>query len=175
MTGRDRRLQYEYEQLLARFSARPDICFSVTGHNAAGIPNQYLIQYNIRCICSVQDVEHLNEPGYRNRPEYADRFLMQLELPPAYPSVDAPPTFRFLTHDAQGHPIPHPWHPNIKWFGEMAGRVCLNMPDTYTDLAWCVSRVAQYLRYERYHATNEPPYPEDRQVAIWVLKHLEEL
>lgn len=171
MTGRDRRLQYEYELLKERFEAHPDITVSVTGRNASDIPNRYEVRYDIRCFCAVEDVEHLNEPGYRNSPVYADSFLMALELPPAYPSVDAPPVFRFLTHDAQGQPIPHPWHPNIRWFGDMAGRVCLNMPDTYTDLAWGVSRVAQYLRYERYHAVNEPPYPEDRQVAIWVLKH----
>lgn len=171
MTGRDRRLQYEYQLLEERYSAHPEISFSVAGCNASGMPNQYLIQYNIRCICCVEDIEHLNEPGFDNEPIYADSFLMLLELPPAYPSVDAPPVFRFLTHDDEGQPIPHPWHPNIRWFGEMAGRVCLNMPDTYTDLAWCVGRVAQYLHYERYHAVNEPPYPEDRQVATWVLRH----
>lgn len=175
MTGRDRRLQYEYELLQQRFESHTDIYISVIGRNASGIPNKYLIRYDIRCICEVNDIEHLNEPGYRNLPLFADSFFLQLELPPAYPSVDAPPSFQFLTHDRQGQPIPHPWHPNIRWFGEMAGRVCLNMPDTYTDLAWGVSRIAQYLRYERYHAVNEPPYPEDRKVAVWVLKHIDEL
>ena len=44
------------------------------------------------------------------------------------------------------------------------------MPDTYTDLAWAVERVAQYLRYEIYHAVSEPPYPEDLKVAAWVIR-----
>lgn len=173
MTGRDRRLIFEYQLLVERFATRDDINVSVVSCNASGIPNSYCIEYNIRCISSVEDLEHLNEPGYKNQPVYADRFVMALELPPAYPSVDAPPVFRFLTHDEQGNPIPHPWHPNIRWFGEMAGRVCLNMQDTYTELAWGVSRVAEYLRYERYHAENVPPYPEDRQVAMWFLKHFD--
>ncbi|MBQ0049068.1 MAG: hypothetical protein KBT12_02345 [Bacteroidales bacterium] len=175
MTGRDRRLRYEYELLEQRFASRDDIRVEVTGRNASGIPNRYLVHYRIRCFCAVTDVDHLNEPGFRNQPLFAEHFLMAIELPPAYPSVDASPVFRFLTHDEHQQPIPHPWHPNIRWFGEMAGRVCLNAPDTYTDLAWGVARVAQYLRYERYHATNEPPYPEDRQVAIWTLKHLDEI
>jgi hypothetical protein len=43
------------------------------------------------------------------------------------------------------------------------------MADTYTDLVWGVDRVASYLRYETYHARQEPPYPEDLKVAAWVV------
>ncbi len=95
---------------------------------------------------------------------------MQIDLPPGYPCIDSPPALRFLTADENGNPIPHPWHPNIRYFGSFAGRVCINMADSYTDLAWGVERVGQYLRYERYHAVNEPPYPEDMQVAAWVIR-----
>lgn len=52
----------------------------------------------------------------------------------------------------------------------MAGRVCLNAPDSYMDLVWYVERVALYLKYELYHAKQEPPYPEDINVARWVLR-----
>ena len=38
------------------------------------------------------------------------------------------------------------------------------------DLAWYVERVALYLRYDLYHAVQEPPYPEDMKVARWVLR-----
>ena len=51
-----------------------------------------------------------------------------------------------------------------------AGRVCINMSDTYTDLLWGVKRVASYLRYDCYHAVSAPPYPEDLQVAAWVVQ-----
>jgi hypothetical protein len=36
-----------------------------------------------------------------------------------------------------------------------------------------VKRVASYLTYERYHAVAEPPYPEDLQVAAWVIRQAE--
>ena len=91
-------------------------------------------------------------------------------MPEAYPDIDAPPSFRFLTCDEEGNPIPHPWHPNIRYSGDFAGRVCLNAMDTHAGLAWAVERVESYLRYERYHALNEAPYPEDQRVAAWVIR-----
>ena len=115
-------------------------------------------------------MEHFGEHDVQNPPIFAADYQMRINLSDGYPSVDAPPVFGFLTHDDEGRPIPHPWHPNIRFFGDFAGRVCINMPDTYTDLAWAVQRVAQYLRYEIYHATNEPPYPEDQKVASWVIR-----
>ena len=42
--------------------------------------------------------------------------------------------------------------------------------NTYAGLDWCVDRVARYLSYERYHAVQEPPYPEDFKVAEWVVR-----
>ena len=170
LTGRNRRLQYEWRRLEERFGKRSDIVVSVTAANAAGMPVRYGIEYRIRSICGVEQVERLGEPGITNPPLFADRFRMELVLPPAYPCVDGAPQYRFLTSDSLGNPVPHPWHPNIRWFGPMAGRVCLNMSDTYTDLAWGVDRIAQYLRYELYHAVNESPYPEDQQVAAWVIR-----
>lgn len=170
MTGRDRRLAYEYDQLLTVVGNRPYLQLEVAGRNANGQPNAYRITYHIHSICGVERVEELGQPQVSNPPCWADAFILEIVLPPAYPSIDAPPVFRFLTHDDEGNPLPHPWHPNIRWFGPMAGRVCLNRADTYTDIAWGVVRVASYLRYELYHALNEPPYPEDLQVAAWVVR-----
>ena len=170
LSGRNRRLLREWRTLEERFSGRDDVVVSVSSTNAAGLPVGYGVEYHLRSICSVEQVERLGERGVENPPVFADIFRMAIELPENYPCVDGAPVFRFLTEDAQGNPIPHPWHPNIRWFGDMAGRVCLNMDDTYTDLAWGVSRVAEYLRYELYHAVSEPPYPEDMQVAAWVIR-----
>lgn len=170
LTGRNRRLQYEWRRLEERFGKRSDIVVSVLAANGAGMPVRYGVEYRIRSICGVDQVERLGEKGIANPPLFADRFRMELVLPPAYPCVDGAPEYRFLTSDTDGNPIPHPWHPNIRWFGPMAGRVCLNMNDTYTDLAWGVDRIAGYLRYELYHALSEPPYPEDMQVAAWVVR-----
>lgn len=169
--GRNRRLQNEWRRLEERLQGRSDIACRVAACNDAGFPVRYLIDYRLRSICGVQNMERLGEPGVSHQPVFADHFLMQIELPDDYPCVDAPPAFRFLTRDGEGRDIPHPWHPNIRYFGDMAGRVCLNQPDTYADLAWGVVRIAQYLRYERYHAVAEPPYPEDLTVAAWVVRH----
>lgn len=168
--GRNRRLLYEWQQLEQRLERRHNIVCRPVRRNKEGLPTAYLVNYLLRSICGVEDMEHFGEPGIENPPVFADRFLMRIDLPDGYPSVDAAPAFRFVTHDEQGQPIPHPWHPNIRFFGDFAGRVCINMPDTYTDLVWAVERVAQYLRYEVYHAVSEPPYPEDLKVAAWVIR-----
>lgn len=168
--GRNRRLLYEWQQLEQRLEHRHNIVCRPVRRNKEGLPTAYLVNYLLRSICGVENMEHFGELGIENPPVFADRFLMRIDLPDGYPSVDAAPAFRFVTHDEQGQPIPHPWHPNIRFFGDFAGRVCINMPDTYTDLVWAVERVAQYLRYEVYHAVSEPPYPEDLKVAAWVIR-----
>ena len=170
LSGRNRRLLHEWRTLEDRFGARKDVDVQVAACNAAGLPVRYWVDYRLRSICGVEQVERLGERGVENPPRFADSFRMEIELPVNYPCVDGSPVFRFLTADTQGRPLPHPWHPNIRWFGPMAGRVCLNMGDTYTDLAWGVDRIAQYLRYDLYHAVSEPPYPEDLQVAAWVIR-----
>lgn len=170
LSGRNRRLLHEWQTLERRFGARADIHVSVSATNAAGLPVRYRVDYRIKSICGVEQVERLGEPGVSNPPIFAGNFRMEIVLPASYPCVDGAPLYRFCTADGEGKPVPHPWHPNIRWFGDMAGRVCLNMNDTYTDLAWGVDRIAQYLRYELYHAVSEPPFPEDMQVAAWVIR-----
>lgn len=170
LSGRNRRLLYEWQQLEQRLEGRHDITCEVIRRNTAGMPTAYLINYQLRSICGVTNLENFGEPGVVNKPQYATGYKMRIDLPEGYPSVDAPPVFRFMIQDEKGQPIPHPWHPNIRYFGDFAGRVCINMVDTYTDLIWGVERVAQYLRYDLYHAVSEPPYPEDLKVAAWVIR-----
>ena len=153
-------------------SARSDIQWRIHRTNAEGLPISYIVEYDIRSICGVTDIEQLNQPGISNQPLYANRFRMVIDLPDAFPCVDGAPVYRFLTEVENGS-IPHPWHPNIRFFGPMAGHVCLNRTDTFTDLVWGVKRIATYLTYERYHAIAEPPYPEDMQVAAWVIRQAE--
>lgn len=167
LTGRNRRLQYEWKKMEQHLSPRTDISLEVLRKNAEGLPESYLITYHLLSICSVADYLAADQP--KGEPVFANEFKMQIDLPDNYPCIDGLPYFHFLTHTPDGQAIPHPWHPNIRFFGECAGRVCLNMPDTYTDLVWGVERVAHYLRYDLYHAKNEPPYPEDLRVAKWVV------
>ncbi len=169
VNGRNRRLLAEWQLMEKRLAGREDISFEVTERNAAGMPTSYLVHYRLKSICGVSDVERLDDPRVSNPPQFATGYLMSIQLSDGYPSVDAPPAFQFLTEDEQGRPIPHPWHPNIRYFGAFAGRVCINMADTFTDLVWGVMRVADYLRYDIYHAVQEPPYPEDLKVASWVI------
>lgn len=169
LCGRSRRLLAEWEKLEGMSRGRDDISVSPARLNPDGMPTAYLVEYRIRSICGVSD-----GPDGKNPPVFADKFLMRIELPEGYPGIDAQPVMRFLTRDEDGNEIPHPWHPNIRYSGGFAGRVCLNMVDSYTDLAWAVLRVASYLRYEVYHALNEPPYPEDQNVAAWVIRQGEE-
>lgn len=170
LTGKNRRLYHEWCTLQNRLSHRNDILCKVLKTNAAGVPIQYQITYHITSICGVEHVERLNENGVENKPLFANCFVMHINIPADYPCIDAQPEFRFLQHNQQGEPIAHPWHPNIRYFGTFAGRVCLNMPNSYMDIAWYVERIALYLRYELYHALQEPPYPEDINVAKWVIK-----
>lgn len=170
LTGRNRRLLHEWSELKRSFEHRSGIEYRILKCNVQGLPIAYLITYHIHSICSVERIEQLNEPGVSNPPIFASLFQMRIDLPVNYPCIDAPAEFCFLTCDAEGQPIPHPWHPNIRYFGEFAGRVCLNAPDTYSGLAWSVERIAHYLSYDRYHAIQEPPYPEDFKVAEWVVK-----
>lgn len=170
LSGKNRRLFVEWQLMREKLSGQSDISFEVKEWNAVDMPINYLVHYRIKSICGVREVESLNEPGINNAPEFANEYWMSIQLPDGYPSVDASPVFKFLTEDEKGRPIPHPWHPNIRYFGDFAGHVCINMADTYTDLAWGVLRVADYLRYDIYHAIQEPPYPEDLKVAAWVMK-----
>jgi len=173
LSGRNRRLWHEWRQLEEGLHGRSDIVCRVSATNAQQLPIGYTVAYHLHSICGVEHVERMDDPTVTHCPVFADNFVMQIDLPDQYPCVDAPPAFHFLTTDADGNDIPHPWHPNIRYFGDMAGRVCINMADTYTDLVWGVQRVAQYLRYDVYHAVSEPPYPEDMKVAIWVLREAE--
>ncbi len=175
LTGRNRRLYREWKQLDERLSLRRDIDYVITRLNTKGMPIQYRITYLIRSICGVENIDKLDEPGVENTPLFANRFEMQIDIPEDYPCMDAFPSFRFLTQDAEGTALPYPWHPNIRYFGEFAGRVCLNATDSYMDLVWYVERIALYLRYELYHAIQEPPYPEDLKVARWVIRQGEPL
>lgn len=170
LSGRNRRLLYEWHKMKERITEREDLTWSVTKHNTAGLPVGYQVDYHILSICGVENIDNLDMEGVCNPPVFASIFKMQIDIPEGYPCIDAMPTFHFLTEDKDRSLLPHPWHPNIRFFGDFAGRVCLNMADTYTDLAWGVERIALYLRYDLYHAIEEPPYPEDLKVARWVVR-----
>lgn len=167
--GRNARLFREWEAIEKRCEGDPEVMCLVRKRNEEGLPIVYEVVYNIR---SFSGVEEPDAEGLQ-RPKFADQFSMRINIPNNYPSVDSKLEFKFMTHSVTGQEIAHPWHPNIRFFGDFAGRVCLNADacGSYTDLAWYIDRVARYLRYEVYHAQiGVPPFPEDDKVADWVVK-----
>lgn len=169
--GRNRRLMHEWLAIDQRFHDDAVISYTITRRNQDNLPTQYEIVFKVTSFCNVEEPD---ENGLC-KPITADEFRMHITIPNNYPAVDSKLEFKFLTKDAEGKDIPHPWHPNIRFFGDFAGRVCLNTPacGTFTDLAWYIDRVMSYLRYEKYHALNTPPFPEDNKVAEWILEQAE--
>lgn len=169
--GRNRRLLHEWEAIDKHFRDDPNISYIIRKRNADGLPIMYEI------VLKVKSFSGVTEPDGKGlcHPVCSDVFRMNIVIPNNYPAVDSKLEFKFVTYDDQGNEIPHPWHPNIRYYGDFAGRVCLNTPacGTFTDLAWYVDRVMSYLRYEKYHALNTPPFPEDNKVAEWVLEQAE--
>lgn len=173
LTGRDRRLRNEWRMLQECLDSQPLISCLAERLNPAGLPVAYRVAYDIPCFCGVEQMERLGEPGVVNAPLMADHFELLVTIPDNYPCVDAPPRYCFTPQGADGRDVAMPWHPNIRYFGMMAGRVCLNMPDTYASIAHAVLRIARYLTYSVYHAEATPPYPEDLTVARWVRSQAE--
>lgn len=160
LSGRNRRLLHEWREMTDRIDGSHSVSFSVEETNTIGLPTAYLVNYDLLSISGI-DTD--------SRPIFTRGYKMMIELPDNYPCADGAPHYHFLVNH-NGKPIAHPWHPNIRYYGAFAGRVCLNAPDTYASLAWATMRIAEYLEYNRYHASNIPPYPEDLKVAQWVVE-----
>ena len=94
--GRNRRLLNEWRKLEERLNGRRDIQLQVVRRNADGLPTAYLVNYQLRSICGVDNLEHFGERGVTNAPVYATGYQMRIDIPDGYPSVDCPPVFRFL-------------------------------------------------------------------------------
>ena len=90
LSGRDRRLFYEWSQLERAFGQGGKIRFEVAECNSRGLPVKYRVAYHIRSIQGVERVEALDMPGVSNPPIFASLFLMTITLPDNYPCVDAP-------------------------------------------------------------------------------------
>ena len=165
------RLLWEWEVIDKRLHKNTEISYNIIERNAVGLPLVFEVVYMIRSFCGVME----KDSNGLEEPKFADKFVMRIHVSNNYPSVDSKLVFKFLTKNDAGEEIPHPWHPNIRYYGDFAGRVCLNTVafGTYTDLALYIEKVGLYLKYEKYHAINEPPYPEDYIVAEWILNQAE--
>jgi hypothetical protein len=140
------------------FASHVTISYSVIKCTPSGLPVGYEVTFRIRSITGVDEPD---AQGFQ-KPVFGDQHVLRITLPNNYPSADGGyPDFTFVTDV---------WHPNVRYFGEFKGHVCLNFENcgTSTSLAEYVGKVADYLRYDDYHALDEEPYPEDQTVAQWV-------
>ena len=119
------------------------------------IPEVYHIHYNVNSIVGIDSNQD---------PIYGDHHVVQISLPQKYPLE--PPKIYMLS-DA--------WHPNIKSEGKFKGRICGNTRDFGKgyDLYQLVLRIGEILQYQNYHAIHTPPYPEDANVAEWIVNYAE--
>jgi hypothetical protein len=153
----------EWDKIDAYCQHENEISYIIRRRNPSGIPLAYDIIYKINSITGVEDKD---ENGLQ-KPVFGKQHMLRINIPNNYPNVDGGyPEIKF-TSDV--------WHPNIRYFGDFKGRVCLNFEDsgTETPLIDYIERIADYLRYTDYHALNEYPYPEDQTVAQWVLEQAE--
>jgi hypothetical protein len=147
----------------AACSSHDAISYRICKRSTAGLPLVYEIDFHIPSITGVENLD-----GQRfQKPVFGNHHILRISIPNNYPSADGGyPDFKFVTNV---------WHPNIRYFGDFKGHVCLNFDNngTSTTLAEFISKVAAYLRYDDYHALDEPPYPEDQTVAQWVREQAE--
>ena len=156
--GRDTRLYNEWKMMDEAYASHDTISYNITKRSPSGMPLAYEITFLIKSITGVKEA---NTQGFQ-KPVFGDRHVLQITIPNNYPSADGGyPDFKFVTNV---------WHPNVRFFGEFKGHVCLNFENsgTSTSLAEYINKVAAYLRYDEYHALDKEPYPEDQTVAQWV-------
>ena len=158
-TGKDARLFKEWELVDKRYENDKQGSYIIRKRNGAGLPVVLDVIFNVKTIVGVKQEEEAN--GLK--PVFGNEHVMRITLPNNYPSADGQPEFMFTTDV---------WHPNIRYYGDFKGRVCLNTGDSgvHTHLVDYIDRVIDYLKYDDYHAQNEYPYPEDLDVAEWVIK-----
>ena len=115
---------------------------------------KYLVTYLCRSIVGIEA---------NQQPIFGERHELELYLTNDYPNAE--PHLKFRT------PI---WHPNIS--SQEPRKVCTNQVESWwvgKDLDELVLVIGELLQYKSYHAKWEPPFPQDRDVAEWVLKYAE--
>jgi len=161
-SGHDTRIFKEWEMMDQRYRGDKQCEYIIRKRNGAGLPIVFDIIFNIKSIIGVEEAD---DQGLQ-KPIFGNEHIMRIKLPNNYPDAHSQPEFDFTTNV---------WHPNIQYSGDFKGHVCLNTTDhgVYTSLVTYIDRVIDYLTYEDYLAKNEYPYPQDLEVAEWVLTQAE--
>jgi ubiquitin-protein ligase len=161
--GRETRLYNEWKMMDTEYALHDAISYTINKRTPSGLPLVYLITFHIKSITGVED----SDMQGLQKPVFGDKHILRITIPNNYPSADGGyPEFTFISDV---------WHPNIRYYGDFKGHVCLNFESsgTSTSLAEFIDKVAAYLRYDEYHALDEEPFPEDQTVAKWVREQAE--
>jgi ubiquitin-protein ligase len=162
--GRDARLFKEWDLLEKKFGKDSRVTtIIVRKQNAKSkLPEKYEIIFNVKSIVGVNPMDE----NKLETPIFGNRHRLTVDLPDNYPSAEGLPRIMFASDV---------WHPNIRFFGDFKGRVCLTFQDRplTTPLTDYIDTVLEYLTYEDYMANDAYPYPEDLTVAAWVREQAE--
>jgi len=147
----DNRLAKEHE-LVHDFCAQSKLVSYEAPKRKGGYPpDRYLFHYELRSIVGINPDK---------TPLYGENHTAEIIIPSQYP-VGGQPACNMRT------PV---WHPNIKYTGSFAGKICIN-PDAlgpWHTLDMLAERIGEMLQYRNYHALPTHPFPEDAVVAEWV-------
>lgn len=153
---RDNRLAKEHE-LLDDFCQQSNlVSYEAQMRRGKRPPDRYLFHYRVRSIVGI---------GSNQMPIYGEDHTAEIEISPQFP-LGGQPSCKMLT------PL---WHPNIKFDGNFAGKICINAEalGSWHTIDMLAERIGEMLQYKNYHAINEPPYPEDAKAAQWVREFAE--
>ena len=158
--GRNARLFKEWEMIDQRCENDEKLIYFICRKNDVGLPVAYDIFFNIKSIIGVEEPD---AQGLQ-KPVFGDKHIMRITLPDNYPAIDECPELKFMTDV---------WHPQIRYFGDFKGLIDINCEGPHQHLVLFIDRVIDYLKYIDYWAKNDYPYPQDWEVAQWVLKQAE--
>ena len=148
---RDNRLATEHE-LLDDFCKQSKLISYEAKKRKGGLPpERYLIHFKVKSIIGIDASQ---------KPIYGEDHTAEIKISPEYPLGGQPGCYMTT-------PL---WHPNIKFDGEFAGKICINKEALghWHTMDMLAERIGEMLQYKNYHAINTPPYPEDAKVATWV-------
>ena len=153
---RDNRLVTEHQLLDSFCQQSPLISYEAIPRKGGLPPERYLIHYRVKSIVGI-DV-------FRN-PVYGYDHTAEIVISPEYPLGGQPSCFMKT----------QVWHPNIKFDGHFAGKICVNKEALghWHTLDMMAERIGEMLQWKNYHAVNTHPFPEDANVAAWVREYAE--
>jgi hypothetical protein len=152
--GRTNLLRIQYDKLI-KLSERSELIRVEPVDVAPGWPPE---KYNVSFSCT--GIAGIRQDG---APIFSTDHRMSIYLDHDYPRTE--PKMLFMT------PI---WHPNIS--SEEPRQICTDRSKTWwagKDLDQLALTLGEMVCYQLYHAKWEPPFPQDKRVAEWVLEYAE--